>query len=203
MQYTGERVIPKVMNPKDGMLLEHIFRYKFASKFCGPRVLDIACGVGYGSEILIGKNHRVKDYIGIDSCPESIEYATQHYSSFETSYYVDNALNKNLRDIYGEFDTIISFETIEHFKGDEAFIENLFRLLKPNGTLIISTPFGKGKDHPCSNSYHVYQYTEEEFMDILKPFRKVTMYHQIDMIIERPKPDKKYYLMVAICRKVG
>ena len=46
MNYTGERVIPKLMSPKSGILLEHIFRYRFARKFCKGRVLDIACGVG-------------------------------------------------------------------------------------------------------------------------------------------------------------
>ncbi|MFT9495938.1 class I SAM-dependent methyltransferase [Anaerosolibacter sp.] len=201
MKYTGERVIPKLMNPKNGLLLEHIFRYKFARKFCKGRVLDIACGVGYGSEILINRNPSITEYVGIDNCQESIDYAIEHYSYLETSYFTDDALNENLHKIYGKFDTIVSFETIEHFHGDIKFIQNLYNLLKPNGTLIVSTPFGRGKDHPCSNPYHVYQYTEEEFMDVLKPFRKVTMYHQRDMAIELPKPDTKYYLMVAICKK--
>jgi len=55
MEYTGEIVIPKLMNSRDGILLEHIKRYKFASKFCKGRVSDIACGVGYGSEIMLGR----------------------------------------------------------------------------------------------------------------------------------------------------
>ena len=201
MQYTGERMIPKLMSPKNGMLLEHLFRYRFARTFCKGRVLDIACGVGYGSEILLDKNPSITEYVGIDNCPESIDYAIKQYSYPQTSYFLDDGLNENLHTIYGKFDTIISFETIEHFDGDTQFIQNLYNLLKPNGTLIISTPFGKGKKHPCSNPYHVYQYTEEEFIDILKSFKKVTMYHQLDMTIEIPKPDKKYYLMVAVCKK--
>ncbi len=201
MQYTGERVIPKIMKPTNGLLLEHIFRYEFARKLCKGRVLDIACGVGYGSEILIHGNPSITEYVGIDNCPESIDYAIKHYSYLETSYYADDALNENLHKIYGKFDTIVSFETIEHFHGDTKFIQNLYNLLKPNGTLIISTPFGRGKDHPCSSPYHVYQYTEEEFMDVLRPFKEVTMYHQGDKVIELPKPDKKYYLMVAVCKR--
>ncbi len=201
MQYTGERVIPKLMSPKNGMLLEHLFRYEFARGFCKGRVLDIACGVGYGSEILLDENPSITEYVGIDNCPESINYAIKQYSYPQTSYFLDDGLNENLHTIYGQFDTITSFETIEHFDGDTQFIQNLYNLLKPNGTLIISTPFGKGKSHPCSNPYHVYQYTEEEFIDILKPFKKVTMYHQLDATIEIPKPDKKYYLMVVVCEK--
>ncbi|ARE86581.1 class I SAM-dependent methyltransferase [Clostridium formicaceticum] len=201
MEYTGERIIPKLMNPKNGLVIEHIARYAFANEFCKGRVLDIACGSGYGSEILLTDNDKITKLVGIDISTESIAYAKQHYSFPQTSYYTDNALNKDLHTIYGTFDTIISFETIEHFEGDEIFVQNLYNLLKPNGTLIISTPFGRGKDHPCSCPFHVFQYTEEEFLEVLKPFQQIAMYHQIDSTIELPKEDQKYYLMVAVCKK--
>jgi len=200
MKYTGEKVIPKIMNPENGLLIEHIYRYKFAKKFCEGRVLDIACGVGYGSEIILDKNPKVVEYVGIDNCEKTIDYAIKHYGFPKTSYFVNDALNENLHDAHGIFDTIISFETIEHFKEDHRFIQNLYNLLKPDGTLIISTPFGRGKDKPCSNPFHVYQYTEDEFIEILKPFKYIHMFHQVDTTIEIPKPDKKYYLMIAVCK---
>ncbi len=201
MRYIEERVIPKIMNPKDGILLEHIYRYKFAKKFCKGRVLDIACGVGYGSEIIHENNPHTDEYVGIDKCQNTIDYALKHYSYDKTFYYSDDALNPNLHNIYGKFDTIVSFETIEHFKGDIEFLDNLYNLLKPKGILIISTPFGRGKDYPCSNPFHEYQYTEEEFLSVLNVFSSVTMYHQVDETIEIPIPEKKYYLMVAVCKK--
>ena len=201
MNYTGERVIPALMKPKNGMLIEHIARYEFAKDFCKGRVLDIACGVGYGSEILLKQNPNIDKLIGIDIDKESIDYAKANYSFIETSYYVDDALNPELSEKYGTFDAIISFETIEHFHGDNIFIKNLYNLLKPDGTLIISTPFGRGKNEPCASPYHVYQYTETEFLEVLNPFKSITMYHQIDKTIEIPKKDLKYYLMVAVCKK--
>lgn len=201
MKYTGERIIPQLMSPKNGMLLEHIARYDFAKQFCVGRVLDIACGVGYGSEILLKQNPKIEELVGIDNCEETIAYAKANYSFLETSYYIDNALNPELSTIYGTFDTIVSFETIEHFQGDQVFIQNLYNLLKSDGTLIISTPFGRGKDQPCSSPYHVYQYTEDEFLKVLKPFKNITMYHQIDNTIEIPRAEMKYYLMVAVCKK--
>lgn len=201
MKYTGERVIPKIMSPKNGMLLEHIERYEFSKKYCRGRVLDIACGVGYGSEILLKRNPNIDELVGIDICESTIKYAKANYNFLETEYYVDDALNPNLKNKYGTFDTILSFETIEHFEGDERFIKNLYNLLKPDGTLIISTPFGRGKSQPCSSPYHVYQYTEEEFLEVLSPFKNVVMFHQIDNTIEIPKENFKYYLMVAVCRK--
>ncbi len=201
MEYTRERVIPQLMNPKNGLLIEHIARYEFARAFCKGRVLDIACGVGYGSEILLKQNPNINEYVGIDFCEEAIEYAKRNYSFIETEYYVGDALDKDLYKKYGTFDTIVSFETIEHFEGDTIFIDNLYNLLKPGGTLIISTPFGRGKKEPCSSPFHVYQYKEEEFIDVLKPFSQLTMYHQINTTIEIPKSSQKYYLMVAVCKK--
>ena len=201
MNYTGERVIPALMNPRNGMLLEHIARYEFSKDFCKGRVLDIACGVGYGSEILLKQNPNIDSLIGIDIDKDSIAYAKANYSFMETSYYMDDALNPELSEKYGTFDTIISFETIEHFYGDDLFVKNLYNLLKPDGTLIISTPFGRGKNEPCSSPFHVYQYTESEFFQVLNPFKNITMYHQIDKRIEIPKKDMKYYLMVAVCKK--
>jgi 2-polyprenyl-3-methyl-5-hydroxy-6-metoxy-1,4-benzoquinol methylase len=201
MKYTGERVIPKLMNAKNGLLLEHVYRYKFAERFCKGRVLDIACGVGYGTEILLKENEDINEFVGIDISAEAIEYAKENYSFPKVSYFVDDALNPDLHKIYRTFDTILSFETIEHFKEDERFIENLYTLLAPGGTLLISTPFGRGKDQPCSCKYHAFQYKEEEFLQVLEPFKNITMYHQIDSTIEIPKPGKKYYLMLAACKK--
>ncbi|SHJ69479.1 Methyltransferase domain-containing protein [Anaerobranca californiensis DSM 14826] len=200
MKLTGERVVPKLMDPNNGLLKEHIARYQFARKFCRGRVLDIACGVGYGSEILL-ENPSVTEIVGIDISKEAIEYAKKHYSTSNTFYYVDDCLNLHLHEKYGTFDTIVSFETIEHFRGDQRFIHNLYNLLKDDGTLIISTPFGRGKDQPCSCPWHVYQYTEGEFREVLSPFKKITMYNQRNNLIEIPKENKKYYLMVAVCQK--
>jgi 2-polyprenyl-3-methyl-5-hydroxy-6-metoxy-1,4-benzoquinol methylase len=203
MELTQERVVPKLMNPKNGMLIEHIERYRFASEFARGRVLDIACGAGYGSELMLrGKNGMLIDEIlGADIDKKAVEYALEHYSFDNVSYVVANALNPDLKKELGNFDTIVSFETIEHFKGDEVFIKNLYDMLKPGGTAIISTPFGKGKDQPCKNSYHVYQYKEEEFLEVLSIFDDVKMYHQRDSDIELPLEGKKYYLMVAVCKK--
>ena len=124
MKYTGERVIPKVMNPKNGLLLEHIERYEFAKSYSKGRVLDIACGVGYGSGILLEDNTEIVSYVGIDCCKDTIEYAKEHYSFLNTNYYLENALSSNLHQIYGSFNTIISFETIEHFREDKVFVGN-------------------------------------------------------------------------------
>lgn len=54
----GERIIPKLMKPMNGMLLEHIARYYFATPYVRGRVLDIACGTGYGSHLVAKERKR-------------------------------------------------------------------------------------------------------------------------------------------------
>lgn len=200
MILTEERVIPKLMNPRNGMLREHIARYRFAGRFARGRVLDIACGVGYGTGVLIKESAAVENILGIDIDKSSINYAKKHYSHPRADYLVKDALSPSLPDEVGLFDTVISFETIEHLEDDAMFVQNLHGLLKPDGTLIISTPFGRGRGIPCSNPFHVHQYREEEFIDLLKCFGRVEMYYQLDEAIEKRVDDKKYYLMVAACK---
>ncbi|MGM0501420.1 MAG: class I SAM-dependent methyltransferase [Bacillota bacterium] len=201
IELTEERVIPKKMHPDNGLLIEHIARYKFASNYTKGRVLDFACGVGYGAEVLLAMGEGISEIVGVDIDAESIEYARVNYNYPQTSFFVGQANDSNVIKKLGKFDTIVSMETIEHIKDDYQFIANLNKLLKDEGTLIISTPFGQGRNKGCANPYHYRQYTEEEFRDLLAPFNQVELFCQRDDIIEKPKPDKKYYLMVGVCRR--
>ncbi len=199
MILTEERVVPKLMNPKSGILMEHIARYQFARMFASGRVLDIACGVGYGTAILLKSNPQISTVVGVDINKDAIDYAKEHYNDARAMYVAGDAMAESLPDEIGRFDTVVSFETIEHLQNDELFIANLYKMMKPDGTLIISTPFGKGRGIPCSNPFHVHQYKEPEFAELLNCFDTVDMYYQLDEMIEKGTQDKKYYLMVAVC----
>lgn len=198
---TEERVIPKAMNPKNGILMEHIARYEFAKQFVRGRVLDLSCGVGYAVPILMGDSKKpvLKEYVGVDIDRKTIEYARKNYSHPKASFVVGDVCDPGLYCHLGLFDSIVSFETIEHLEEDYDFIKNIITLLKPGGVALISTPFGRGRGIKCSNPYHVHQCTEEEFKHLLSPFWHIRMYHQLDECIEDPVPGKKYYLMVAVC----
>ncbi len=202
MKLTEERVIPNLMKPQNGLLIEHIVRYEFASKFVKGRVLDIACGVGYGTQILLNGNNKdqISQIVGVDIHSDSIEYARENYSDSKAKYIEADAVSPELPDNLGQFDTIVSFETIEHLKEDVLFVENLKKLLKPEGTLIISTPFGMGRGLPCTNPYHIQQYKEAEFIELLKDFSELDMFYQRNQLIEKPRPNIKYYLMIAVCK---
>ena len=202
MKYTGERVIPKKMNPNNGMLKEHIARYRFAAAFCRGRVLDIASGAGYGPQLLLESAPiaAIAEIVGIDASWEAVNYARWHYGSKNVKFYQGDALDKRLCDTYGTFDTIVSFETIEHFAEADVFLQVLKQLAKPHANIIISTPFGKGRGKPCGDPYHVWQYTPAEFSELLRFFPSVELYHQHDTVIEPPQSNTRYWLGVAVCR---
>ena len=80
MKFSGERIIPgeNFCSKSSKAYLEHEARYNFASKFVnGMKILDIACGTGYGSNILF--NSGGTTVYGCDISPEAIEYARKNY----------------------------------------------------------------------------------------------------------------------------
>lgn len=204
LELTGERVIPKLMKPTNGLLLEHIARYYFATPYTKGRVLDIACGAGYGTH-MIGKKCKkeISEVIGVDIDADCVKYAKKNYFHPKVSYEVGDIFDNDLHDRIGQFDTILSFETIEHVEDENLFMRSLLKILKPGGTLVISTPFGKGKGIPSNSPFHVHQFTKQEFINIFNNFnfQKVEIYFQRGVTIEPARKDVHYPIGVAVLQK--
>ncbi|WP_139489682.1 class I SAM-dependent methyltransferase [Brevibacillus dissolubilis] len=192
------------MKPSNGMLLEHLARYYFSTPYVYGRVLDIACGVGYGTQ-MIAKNCRLEatEIIGVDLDPASIRYAQSYYYHPMVTYQVEDALDPLLPEKLGQFDTIVSFETIEHVPDDRLFMKNIYDMLKPGGMLVLSSPFGRGRGMQTSEKFHVHQLTPEEFAELFVefPFSEVEIYYQRGVTIEPPRKDVRYFIGVAVCKK--
>ncbi|MFB9757509.1 class I SAM-dependent methyltransferase [Ectobacillus funiculus] len=202
LEWTGERIIPKLMKPMNGMLLEHIARYYFAIPYIKGRVLDIACGTGYGCHMVAKDRKReVHEIIGVDVDQETILYANREYNHQKVTYIQGDALDPELPEKLGLFDTILSFETIEHVQDDQLFMNNLYRMLKPGGRLILSSPFGRGRGMPTSEPFHVHQLTPKEFEELFTRFSSMEMYYQRGVTFEKPRDDVRYFIGVAVCTK--
>ncbi len=90
--------------------LDHVARYEFAaSRLKGKKVLDLACGCGYGSWILKQAGNEVT---GVDIEPEAIRYAKANYQG--PSY-----LCQKGEETAGHWDALVSFETLEHLDRPE------------------------------------------------------------------------------------
>jgi 2-polyprenyl-3-methyl-5-hydroxy-6-metoxy-1,4-benzoquinol methylase len=202
LEDTGERMIPKNMKAMNGSLLEHCARYYFSTPYANGRVLDIACGTGYGAQMVAkDRKHVIEEIIGVDLDEATLKYAKQHYYHPLVTFLKGDVLDRKLPEKLGTFDTILSFETIEHVIDDELFVQNMFNLLNPGGKLIISTPFGDGRGISCGQPFHVHQLTKEEFANLFKGFANVEMYYQRGVTIEPPREGVYYPIGVAVCEK--
>src|SRR6185295_9345467 len=113
MEFTGERYLPELLSAK--ISYEHWHRYIFASRFCTQKkVLDIACGEGFGSNFLSGYAESVQ---GIDIAPEVIEHAKRKYQNERLNFAVSNAVSVPFEP--ENFDVVVSFETLEHLTGED------------------------------------------------------------------------------------
>lgn len=147
---------------------EHINRYIFASHFANNRrILDIACGIGYGSTILI-RTGKAKEIIGGDLAKDAISYANRHHKSDKTIFLRASAANLPFRDCC--FQLVLSFETIEHLRDPRRFLIECNRVLTRGGLIICSTPnkrvFSPYTKNP-TNPFHIHEFRLEEFFHIL------------------------------------
>ncbi|KON87554.1 SAM-dependent methyltransferase [Sporosarcina globispora] len=202
LENTGERIIPEEMPITNGMLLEHLARYYFSLYYAEGRVLDIACGTGYGSKIMAkAKKAEIKEIIAVDLDEETLKYARQHHYHPLVKYVNANAEDETLPDQLGIFDVITSFETLEHLASEELFLNNLYKMLKPGGTLILSTPFGAGRGKPTREPFHFHQLTEDEFIELFETYGETEFYYQRSVLIEPKRKGKHYPFGIAVCRK--
>jgi SAM-dependent methyltransferase len=166
LKNTGEFFIPGQRHRSTEE--EHFERYEFAKRFVsGKRVLDIACGVGYGSRMLIEGG--ASNVVGCDVLPDNIEYAARTYGCEGLKFVIKDARQPIDE---GEFDVIVCFETIEHVDNYKAVLLNLHTSLKMDGKFIISSPNRIiTSPHLSSESrasyYHIREFTISELKDHL------------------------------------
>lgn len=202
---TGERIIPENMKILNGLLIEHIARYHFAKEYAYGRVLDFASGSGYGSHIIAkSRVNHVEAVIGIDIDPDAVKYAKATYYHPCSTFLVGDVTDQTLPDKLGQFDCIISFETIEHVREEAKFMKNIYEMLKPGGTLILSTPFGEGRGKPSGQEFHVHQLTVQEFKELFADYPDKNFFYQKGALIQPEHPaviEKNFPLGIAICKK--
>lgn len=141
-----------------------IERYNFCQPYAeGKRVLDIPCGVGWGTSFLRG----TRRLVGIDLSEEAIDYATQHYSD-TAEFQVGDMTQLAFQD--ESFDLVICLEGIEHVPTEvgRKFVRQAARVLTPSGRIIVTNPLPDPKRQP--NPYHIHEYELEELRALLEPF---------------------------------
>jgi SAM-dependent methyltransferase len=174
LDFTGERFTSAV----DGQIaFEHIHRYLMARDLCrGKDVADIASGEGYGSALL---SQVAKSVIGVEIDHGSVAHATQSYPYPNLKFVQGDARNPPIPS--ASIDIVVSFETLEHFLEHDQFLAEVVRILRPNGSLLISTP-DRDVYSPSgrpANPFHVHELSRPEFLNLLnRHFSDVKVFRQ-------------------------
>jgi ubiquinone/menaquinone biosynthesis C-methylase UbiE len=166
LEWTGERFLPWIREHST-IAYEHLHRYAYVTTFIkDKRVLDLACGEGYGAKMLSSSAAHV---IGIDIDAEVIRHASERYGASNLEFLQGSIAAVPVQEDHS-FDVIICFEAIEHIDDHDAMLREVKRLLKRGGVFVVSTP-NKAIYHDEShdeNPFHVKELYFEEFDALLR-----------------------------------
>lgn len=158
---TGERTLPDVP-AENYWFRRHLAVYEWVAERCAGlgHVVDMACGEGYGTEVLARRALRVT---GVDANPEAHEHAHLRYARRPGIRFV-----RELVERYDEpCDAIVFLQTIEHLRDPGAALERFRSLLRPGGVAYVSTPnvltlAPQGAER-SGNPWHVREYAAADF----------------------------------------
>ena len=158
---TGERTLPDV--PEENYWYRrHLAVYEWiGARVIGKRVLDMACGEGYGSEVL---SRGADSVVGVDANPEAHEHARLRYVRENLRY------ERGMVENYGEpgsFDAVVFLQTIEHVQDPAAVLRHFQSLLSEGGVAYVSTPnlltLAPAGAPKSDNPWHIKEYRGHEF----------------------------------------
>ena len=164
LTFTGERFTPEVRGP---IWYEHWHRYAFVAGIVrGLRVLDAACGEGYGSFLLA---HTAAQVTGIDISADAVAHARERYAVGNLEFVGGSVTGLPLPDAC--VDVIVSFETIEHLSPQREMLAEFRRVLTPGGVLVISSPNRPvyNEAGEIENHFHVGELDRAELKALLDP----------------------------------
>jgi SAM-dependent methyltransferase len=161
LKLTGERTLPDIA-AENYWYRRHLAVYEWiARRVSGRRVIDMACGEGYGSAVMA---RAAASVVGVDANPEAFEHARLRYVRGNLRF------DRGLVETYGEpagADAVVLLQTIEHVLEPAAVLDHFRRLLAPGGTAYISTPnvltLAPAGAQRSNNPWHLREYRHEDF----------------------------------------
>ncbi len=166
LELTGERTLPDVP-AENYWYRRHLAVYEWiAARVGGAVVLDMACGEGYGSDVLARSAARV---VGVDGNPEAHEHARLRYTNPNLTF------EWGAVETFGEpqaFDAVVFLQTIEHVIDPSAVLAHFWRILKPGGVAYVSTPnvlkLAPAGQAKSDNPWHLREYRASEFGELCR-----------------------------------
>jgi 2-polyprenyl-3-methyl-5-hydroxy-6-metoxy-1,4-benzoquinol methylase len=173
LELTGERTLPDV--PEENYWFRrHLAVYEWiAARVAGARVLDMACGEGYGTALLA---ESAATAVGVDANPEAHEHARLRYRAANLRF------ERDLLERYERpADAVVFLQTIEHLQEPAAALAHLRSLAAPAGSVYVSTPnvltLAPEGAARSDNPWHVREYRPGEFAQLCQAcFATVELY---------------------------
>jgi 2-polyprenyl-3-methyl-5-hydroxy-6-metoxy-1,4-benzoquinol methylase len=170
---TGERTLPDV--PEENYWFRrHLVVYEWiAARVAGKRVVDMACGEGYGSDALA---RTAKSVVGVDANPEAHEHARLRYVAPNLRF------ERDLVESFSEpCDAVVFLQTIEHVQDAGAILEHFKSMLEPGGVAYVSTPnlltLAPPGAEKSDNPWHVREYRAAEFRELCEAH-----FHRVELL---------------------
>ncbi len=177
---TAERHSAKL--PADNVMHQrHMIAYTEAAKRVSGHLLEIGSGEGYGIEHLASKARR---YTAIDKFPSKYNLSDAEKKKV---HFHQMSVPPLLNIPDNSFDFAVSFQVIEHIQEDEFFIREVYRVLKPGGKLILTTP--NIAMSLTRNPWHIREYKAEELHNLVA---KIFDKHELQGVFGNEKVMKYY-----------
>ena len=170
-----ERLTLEAVKARTTLTAAHVHRYELAARLCeGLRVLDLACGSGYGSRIL---RSSAKSVVGVDNDVATIDMAVATIGrETDIEFVVADAVRFLEQDLRERFDAIVMFEGLEHVHSPERALESLRKRAEDGLKLLISVPNSKTFDE--ENPFHETDFGYDEMLSAFRDFPNVELLYQ-------------------------
>ncbi len=165
MQITGERTVPGIWHENYWFRRHEVVYERLADLVRDRRVLEAGCGEGYGANLL-------SEISGPLIALDYDDYAAGHVRMAYPQLPVVRANLVALPFDDESFDVVVSLQTIEHLWDQQAFVAECMRVLRVDGTLVVSTP--NTLTFPPGNIYHPHELDAEQLHDLVSSHGAVT-----------------------------
>jgi SAM-dependent methyltransferase len=173
LELTGERTLPDVP-AENYWFRRHLVVYEWiAARTAGLRVIDMACGEGYGAALLA---RTAAGVVGVDANPEAHEHARLRYRAANLRF--ERALVETFTE---DADAVVFLQTIEHLQEPGAALDHFRSLVGPDGVVFVSTPnvltLAPAGAARSDNPWHIHEYRQDEFARLCEAsFGRVELY---------------------------
>ncbi|MEM7106794.1 MAG: methyltransferase domain-containing protein [Bacteroidota bacterium] len=188
--YTTEIASDKIVsdNPIHQRLLK---AYYLAEDYLRGDLLEVGCGEGRGVDLFKG---RVNSFTALDKIQSAIDRLQERYPEYQ---FIQDNIPPFSKLKESSYDLVVSFQVIEHIRADRKYLEEIYRVLRPGGIALLTTP--NIKMTLTRNPWHIREYTAKQLTTLTSE-----VFDEVEMkgITGNDKVIRYYEMNKASVRKI-